>query len=817
MLELKKIKKSYFVGGVEQEVLKGIDINFRKAEFTSILGASGSGKTTLLNIIGGLDHYDSGDLIIEGISTKDYFARDWDAYRNYRVGFIFQNYNLIGHQSVLSNVELALTLSGISKQERKQKALDALKKVGLEEHVNKRPNQLSGGQMQRVAIARAIVNDPEIILADEPTGALDSKTSIQIMDLLKEISKDKLIIMVTHNAEIAKEYSSRIIELKDGKIINDSNPYKNPKKEESNKNVHRKAMSLLTSLSLSFNNLMTKKGRTFLTSFAGSIGIIGIALILSLSNGVKGYINDLERDSLSDFPLIVEKKSFDFMSLFSFESEKDEPCDEKSLCSKDDIVKQLNFFNEKVIKTNNLEEFKKYLDESETIKKNTNEVKYEYDLDLQIYSTMHGNNVKVNPNEFNALSSIGLDDGESESVGGYVSASISNDKTPVFTELLDNEEVLNSKYKIIEGRLPQEYNEVVIIVGKDNIIKDSYLYAMDIKDRRELKDSIISDKDKDKEKERETYTFEDFLNLSYKLVLNTDYYKKEGNSYIDYSNNPEFMERVINNGIDLKVVGVIKNEDLTDNSSLIGYKHSLVEYVINSVAKTDIYKAQIANKKINVLTNEPFDDVSTSYEKNARALGIAELNIPSKISIYPKDFDSKERVIKEIDEYNKKVEEAGNKELQIEYQDSLKLLVGALSSVVTIISFVLIGVVAISLIVSSIMISIITYISVLERTKEIGILRAIGASKKDVKRVFNAETIIEGFIAGVMGIVITFILNLLINLVIGALAHINNIAVLPIGSSLFLIFLSTVLTVIAGIKPAGMASRKDPVEALRTE
>lgn len=813
MLELKNIKKNYIVGDVKQEVLKGIDINFRECEFTSILGASGSGKTTLLNIIGGLDNYNNGDLIIDGTSTKKYKDSDWDIYRNHRVGFIFQSYNLISHQTILQNVELALTLSGVSKTERRKRAKQALKDVGLEHHISKRPNQLSGGQMQRVAIARALVNNPEIILADEPTGALDSDTSIQIMDLLKEVAKNKLVIMVTHNPELAKQYSTRIIELKDGIIVNDSNPY-NEVGNSKERKMNKISMSLLTSLSLSFNNLMTKKGRTFLTAFAGSIGIIGIALILSLSNGVTNYVSNVERNALSDYPISLEKNTYDFSTLFNISEETSEnDCRDGVICSTDDITSSINLLNNGLIKENNLSALKQYLENDNEVNNYISEIKYGYDLDLQIYSTNHSNYIRINPNNFTPYGTT-----EYSEEDANVSLNLNTDATPVFTELLDNEKVLESKYEILAGSLPKEYNELVLIVGKDNKISDTVLYSLDIKDRKELTDILLKIQNGEDVKIDSTeYTYEDIMNISYKLVLNTDYYKLENGIYKDYSNDKDYLKEIVNNGLDIKIVGVVRAKDDSVENSVIGYKHSLTEYVINSISKTDIYKEQINNKEINVLTKEKFDNLTSTYESNCNLLGIADLDNPSSINIYPKDFDSKEKLIEMLDTYNENNKKNGNEDLVVTYTDLIKTMVSGITSIINIISYVLIGFVAISLIVSSIMISIITYISVLERTKEIGILRAIGASKKDIKRVFQAETIIEGFVAGLLGIIITWLLCFPINAIVNSIASISNIASLPIGSGIFLIILSTLITLFAGNRPAKMASKKDPVEALRSE
>ena len=806
MLELKDIKKSYVVGGVETPVLKGITTKFRRSEFASILGASGSGKTTLLNIIGGLDKYDDGDLIIDGNTTKEYKSHDWDSYRNYRVGFIFQSYNLIGHQSVLSNVEMALTLSGVSKQERRKKAKEALIKVGLEDHINKKPNQLSGGQMQRVAIARALVNNPEIILADEPTGALDSETSVQIMDLLKEVAKDKLIIMVTHNPEIAKKYSTRIIELKDGVIVKDSDPVKNEKEEYKDKEITRTSMSLMTSLQLSFNNLLTKKGRTILTGIAGSIGIIGIALILSLTNGVNNYVQKMERDSLSDFPIALEKESVDLTKLFDTPDKVKVECTKDKVCSSDDIIESLNMLVNGFVKKNNLSAFKEYIETHDEIKKYATEINYSYNLDLQIYSDKY---TRVNPNNFSPFSGIDI---ESDSAMGYISTS--SESSSVFYELLDNEEVLKSRYEVLAGTFPKEYNEVVIIVDKDNVIPDSVLYALDIKDRSEVVGRL--DGEKLKPVESTSYTFEDLMNKKYKLVLNTDYYKKVNGIYIDYSKDYNFMKKVVDNGLDIKVVGVLRAKD-SAKSSVVGYKQSLTQYVIKEISKTDIYKEQTSNKKINVLTGTTFEGSDTSYERVAKTLGIADLDNPTTINIYPKDFESKEKIMEYIDKYNEEQKAKGNLTNVVSYTDLLKTFVQGITTIITIVSFVLIGFVAISLVVSSIMIAIITYISVLERTKEIGILRAIGASKRDVSRVFTAETIIEGFLAGVMGILVALLLCLPINVIVNHFMKFNGIAQMPLGGAIFLILLSVALNVIAGRIPSKMASKKDPVEALRTE
>ena len=789
MLELKDIRKSYYIGDNAQEVLKGINIKFRRNEFTAILGPSGCGKTTLLNIIGGLDKYDSGDLVIEGISTKDYLDRDWDSYRNYRVGFIFQSYNLIMHQSVLANVEIALTLSGVSKEERRKRAKEALIKVGLEEHINKKPNQLSGGQMQRVAIARALVNNPEIILADEPTGALDSKTSVQIMDLLKEIAKDKLVIMVTHNPEIANNYANRIIDLKDGVITSDSNPYNESKEEFNERKINKTSMSLLTSLSLSFNNLMTKKGRTFLTAFAGSIGIIGIALILSLSNGVKEYTAKAERESLIDYPLSFERTSYDLFGSLALAFNEDEvkECPKDKICSTDDIVKESVFSSEKgMIQQNNLKEFKKFIEESKEFQNAASEITYDYIFDLQVFTKDYN---KVDPGE------------------------LVLDQSSIFNKLSMNKK----KYELLAGKMPENYNEIVLVIPKDGIVKDSILYSLGIKDRKDI--AINLEKIKNDENYRvksSNYSYSDILNKEYKLILNTDYYREEDGVFIDYSNDLEFMKEKIDNGLDIKIVGILKDDDAYN--SYVGFEGKLVEYIVKEINKTDIYAKQMANKDINVLTGTKFDGLTNNFENIASTLAIYELDDPSIINVYPKDYESKQKILELIKKYNDEKIAKKEDDLVINYTDLMKTILDGVTKIVNVISFILIGFVAISLVVSSIMIAIITYISVLERTKEIGILRAIGASKKDITRVFMSETIIEGATAGILGILITLFLSAPINAITHTLEpDIEKIASLPIMSAIFLILLSVGLNVIAGRIPSKMAAKKDPVEALRTE
>ena len=819
MLELKKVYKEYITGDFKQVALDKVNLNFRKNEFVSILGPSGSGKTTLLNIIGGLDNYTSGDLIINEVSTKDFKDNDWDIYRNHRVGFIFQNYNLIGHQSILSNVELALTLSGVGKSERRKKAILALKKVGLEKHINKNPNQLSGGQMQRVAIARALVNDPDILLADEPTGALDSTTSQQIMKLLKEVAKDKLVIMVTHNPELARTYSTRIIELRDGRIISDSNPYvgkvNTVEDEIIRKNKTKKThMSFKTALGLSFNNLKTKKGRTILTAFAGSIGIIGIALILSLSNGVNKYIERVEAETLSSYPLTIMEESADLtevMGILASGKDKEINHDKDKIYSNTIMNKMFNSFVTKVSK-NDLKTFKKYLDNNDEIGKYVNEIKYGYNIDLNIFNTYNGELVKVNPS--NLMSDLGMIN-SNEMSSMYSSFGMgSND---VFVELMDNKENVLSQYDLIYGSYPEKYDEVVLIVNSNNEISDYTLYALGLKDQKMLKEMMYNVmKGEEVDDADLELSYEDICNIEFKLMINTDLFTKEGNRYVDRSNDLNYVNSILDKSVPLKVVGILRgNEDSVSYVSKtggVGYTSKLTEYVINNVKNSSIVHEQENNKEVNIFTGSSFE-LGESYEDNLRKLGVTSVDNPSSISIYSKDFEAKENVVRIIDEYNKETLE----EKKITYTDTIGLLINNVTTIVNIISYVLIAFVSISLVVSSIMIGIITYISVLERTKEIGILRSIGASKKDIARVFNAETFIIGLFAGCMGIIITLILNIPINVIINNLSGISGITKLPLVGSIMLIIISVLLTMLGGLIPSKIASNKEPVLALRTE
>lgn len=848
MLEIKKINKTYITGNFTQKALDNVSIIFRENEFVSILGPSGSGKTTLLNIIGGLDHYDSGDLVINGISTKKYKDKDWDTYRNHRIGFVFQSYNLIPHQSILANVELALTLAGISKSERKKRAKEALKKVDLINHINKRPNQLSGGQMQRVAIARALVNNPDILLADEPTGALDSKTSTQIMNLLKEIAKDKLVIMVTHNADLAKEYSNRIIELKDGKIMSDTNPCLNGENNVGTEKQKKTNMNFKTALSLSLNNLLTKKGRTILTCIAGSIGIIGIALIMSLSNGVQSYINRVEEEALTAYPLTIDSATIDLGTAISEsmekQKEKNKDFDKNKIYSNDTMMDMMSLMSSKV-KSNNLKKFKEYLDDKDNdINDYLSAISYEYDLQLQLYKDS-SEVVQVNPST--VFDSIGF---KMDNNNSYSQFMISD----VFMKMIDNSKLNNKLYEVVKGRMPDAYNEVVLLVDSNNRISDYTLYALGLKDQKELKDAYdaITKGEEIKTNPME-FSLDDLIGLKFKLLLNTDYYQKSNGLWFNKKDDEKYVKKMLKSAEELVVVGIIKpNEDSTLKNDMMGnvlYSKKLEEYVINKINSSKIVKEQKDNPKINILTNMKYnpngefninnlsasqkayiaslspedladlitkykEEASSTYESTLRKLGAVNFDEPSRINMYAKDFNSKDMLKNKIADYNSKQEIEADK---IDYSDLVGILMSSVTSIVDIISYVLISFVSISLVVSSIMIGIITYISVLERTKEIGILRSIGASKKDISRVFNAETLIVGFASGLIGIGVTVLLNIPISKIIESLTNAGTLCKLPFLGGVILVAISTVLTIIAGLIPAKMASKKDPVEALRME
>ena len=895
MLELNDIKKDYVSGSTTVSALKGINLRFRDCEFVSILGQSGCGKTTMLNIIGGLDKYTSGDLKINGVSTKNYKDRDWDFYRNNSIGFVFQSYNLIPHQTVLSNVELALTLSGVSKAERKKRAIEALEKVGLGEQIHKKPNQMSGGQMQRVAIARALVNNPDILLADEPTGALDTETSVQIMELLKEISKDRLIIMVTHNPELAKDYSTRIVRLLDGVITDDSNPYSledmeadirakedakvkaSEKKTKKSGKKQKTSMSFFTALSLSFNNLMTKKTRTILTAFAGSIGIIGIAMILSISNGIQLYIDRVQRDTLSSYPITLQAESIDISSMVSSmtgNSDSEEHEDKTKIYSNDIMGDMINTMV-KEVKSNNLSEFKKYIENGGSdIKSYVSDIQYSYDVPLNIYMKDTSNGVEqLNPSTmFDSIYGEGATSTSSAMSSGMGMGMFSN--SSVWNQLLGNQQVLDEQYDVLAGHWPENYNEVVLVADKNNEVDDYTLYSLGLKDPEEVrtlfKKMMVGES---YETEKDTsYTFDEILDTEFKLVMPTDMYKYNDvtGTWDDYSKDDKYMTNVVNNGTDIKVCGIIRpNDDAvsTSLSSGIGYTAKLTEYIIEEVKNSEIAKAQLADTSVDVFTGVPFDNdrnteitmddvnaymatlspeesaqmqamtsgmsddqilqlfsaslkartTDATLDSNKSKLGITDLDTPSQIDIYATDFDSKEKVQNIIKDYNKLQQDDGKEENVINYTDYVGIMMSSVSTIINAISYVLIAFVAISLIVSSIMIGIITYISVLERTKEIGVLRSIGASKKDVSRIFNAETLIEGFVSGALGIVVTLLLCIPANVLIKHLTDISNVAQLPVAGGVILIIISMFLTFIAGLIPAKLAAKKDPVVALRSE
>jgi len=895
MLELNDIKKDYVSGSTTVSALKGINLRFRDCEFVSILGQSGCGKTTMLNIIGGLDKYTSGDLKINGVSTKNYKDRDWDFYRNNSIGFVFQSYNLIPHQTVLSNVELALTLSGVSKAERKKRAIEALEKVGLGEQIHKKPNQMSGGQMQRVAIARALVNNPDILLADEPTGALDTETSIQIMELLKEISKDRLIIMVTHNPELAKDYSTRIVRLLDGVITDDSDPYSledmeadirakeaakvktSEKKTKKSGKKQKTSMSFFTALSLSFNNLMTKKTRTILTAFAGSIGIIGIAMILSISNGIQLYIDRVQRDTLSSYPITLQAEAIDISSMVSSmtgNSDSEEHEDKSKIYSNDIMGDMINTMV-KEVKSNNLSEFKKYIENgSSDIKSYVSDIQYSYDVPLNIYMKDTSNGVEqLNPSTmFDSIYGEGATSTSSAMSSGMGMGMFSN--SSVWNQLLGNQQVLDEQYDVLAGHWPEKFNEVVLVADKNNEVDDYTLYSLGLKDPEEVRTlfkKMMVGKSYETEKDI-SYTFDEILDTEFKLVMPTDMYKYNDvtGTWDDYSKDDKYMTNVVNNGTDIKVCGIIRpNDDAvsTSLSSGIGYTAKLTEYIIEEVKNSEIAKAQLADTSVDVFTGVPFDNdrnteitmddvnaymatlspeestqmqamtsgmsddqilqlfsaslkartTDATLDSNKSKLGITDLDTPSQIDIYATDFDSKEKVQNIIKDYNKLQQDDGKEENVINYTDYVGIMMSSVSTIINAISYVLIAFVAISLIVSSIMIGIITYISVLERTKEIGVLRSIGASKKDVSRIFNAETLIEGFVSGALGIVVTLLLCIPANALIKHLTDISNVAQLPVAGGVILIIISMFLTFIAGLIPAKLAAKKDPVVALRSE
>lgn len=841
MLQLQHISKVYHTGNQEFHALKDISIRFRENEFVSILGQSGSGKTTLLNIIGGLDQYTSGDLLIQGKSTKQFKNRDWDSYRNHTIGFVFQSYNLIGHQTALSNVEIAMTLSGVSKAERKKRAIEALERVGLKDHLYKKPNQMSGGQMQRIAIARALVNNPKVVLADEPTGALDSETSVQIMELLKDIAKERLVIMVTHNPKLAQTYSTRIVQVLDGNILSDSNPYE-PIEESKQGDIQftKTKMSYLTALALSFNNLLTKKGRTFLTAFAGSIGIIGIALILALSNGVSGYVKKTQEDTLVSLPLTISEKNQSNLLATSPDLSEKPYKDNNELGINTVLTKLLK----KQIGKNDLASFKSYLDEhASEVQALTKDIRYRYNLQPYIYATDTSNGPK------SILPSTLADevDTSNQTIKGYLQ------NIDYWSELSSDSNMLESQYDVLEGRFPQDKSEIVLIVDENNEISDLLLYSLRIKDPSELNDAKKLD-----ELGSQTYQYSDFIGKTFKAVVNTNRFAKENNRWMNKINDASYMKTQIENGLELKIVGVLRQKEGTSSgvnspSGGVAYTSALIDYTSEQIQNSDIVKEQEANPTINVFTGKAFakdpkpfnsadltqeekiqlakmtpeqqaqyiqqynDNSAATYEENLEKLGVIDKSKPAAIEFYTSSFQQKQELKDFINAYNTDKKDAGEDDKALAYSDDIQTIMSSITTMVGVITTVLVGFVAISLIVSSIMIAIITYISVLERTKEIGILRAMGASKKDIRRIFTAETAIEGFISGVLGIAITLLATIPINTIVAKMTNVENVAQLPWEAAFILIGISIVLTMLAGLIPSRIAAKKDPVESLRGE
>ena len=841
MLQLQHISKVYHTGDQEFHALKDISIRFRENEFVSILGQSGSGKTTLLNIIGGLDQYTSGDLLIQGKSTKQFKDRDWDSYRNHTIGFIFQSYNLIGHQTALSNVEIAMTLSGVSKAERKKRAIEVLERVGLKDHLYKKPSQMSGGQMQRIAIARALVNDPKVVLADEPTGALDSETSVQIMDLLKDIAKERLVIMVTHNPELAQKYSTRIVQVLDGNILSDSNPCE-PIEETKQVDIQftKTKMSFITALVLSFNNLLTKKGRTLLTAFAGSIGIIGIALILALSNGVSDYVKKVQEDTLVSLPLTISEQNQSNLLATSPDLSEKPYKDNHEL----GINTVLTNLLKKQIGKNDLASFKTYLEEhASKVESLTKDIRYRYNLQPFIYASDTSNGPK------SILPSTLADEVETanQTMKGYLQ------NLNYWSELSSDSSMLESKYDVLEGRFPQDKSELVLIVDENNQISDLLLYSLRIKDPSELNDTKKLD-----ELSSQTYQYSDFIGKTFKAVVNTNRFVKENNLWVNKIDNASYMKTQIENGLQLKIVGVLRQKEGTSSgvnapSGGIAYTSALIDYTSEHIQNSDIVKEQEANQNLNVFTGKDFakdpkpfssenlteeekiqlakmtpeeqaqyvqqynDNSASTYEENLAKMGVINKSKPAAIELYTSSFQQKQDLKEFINAYNTAKKEAGEDDKVLAYSDDIQSIMSSITTLVGVVTTVLVGFVAISLIVSSIMISIITYISVLERTKEIGILRAMGASKKDIRRIFTAETAIEGLISGVLGITITFLATFPINAIVAKMTNVGNVAQLPIEVALILIGISIVLTMLAGLIPSRIAAKKDPVESLRSE
>ena len=970
MLELKDIVKTYGEGENMVTALQGVSMSFRESEFAAILGHSGCGKTTLLNIIGGLDHYTSGDLVINGVSTKKYKDKDWDSYRNHSIGLIFQSYNLIPHQNVLSNVELALTVSGVSKAERRRRAVEALEKVGLGDQLYKRPNQMSGGQMQRVAIARALVNDPDILLADEPTGALDTENSIQIMEILKEIARTKLVIMVTHNPELAKDYATRIIRISDGKLTSDSDPYTPEKEQAAEKPKKNVSMSFFTAIALSLNNLMTKKGRTFLTAFAGSIGIIGIALILSLSTGINDYINQIQQETLSSYPITINSETTDtseLMAAFLTEEEKNEQSTQQKMFSNTSSMEMFNSYNSSATRKNNLKDFKTFLDTDKGVQDNVTAIKYYYDTGMNLYTEdTQGRVIKCDITDIyakawgvNMSSSMSMMTGSISSFGDF----------QLFTQLISNadgtlSDIEKNRYELVYGSWPEKADEVVLILSQNNEIPDLVLYSLGYKDSTKAAE-VLSDIVKGNIVEdygRTEWTYEEAVGKTFKAVLPFEKYSKGSTgNYVDLTATDEGLDFLYNSddvGTTLHISGIIRPLDGQSgmSSAYLAYSYALTEEMMNKLSDSELVKAAEESRETNIISGLPFytddytepdnaekaqrlkeyldtadeehraeifrflvteaeaaeetdieeepvvftreemeaamiaayseqsgmdvdtvagyikamddetlmqyfdemavqadvpvadedvdeipDDVMAaydadgfsddelaaafdlftpvefsdeSYEDVLKTLGDIDPEEPTTIMIYSMTFEKKDKIADQIQQYNDSAEEDD----QIRYTDYVALLMSSITDIISGISYLLIAFVGISLVVSSIMIGIITYISVLERTREIGILRAIGASKRDISNVFNAETLIVGFISGLIGIFVSFVAIFPINALLLKYTHIEDLkAVLPWGAALILVLISMGLTLIAGLIPSGVAAKKDPVEALRTE
>lgn len=778
MLSLKHIYKKYG----DNEVLKDINIDFREHELVAILGESGSGKSTMLNIIGGLDKYDAGDLLIDGISTKNYKNKDWDLYREQRMGFVFQSYNLIEHLNVVDNVNFALAHR--SEKDQENEVIPLLKKLGLLSKLKTNVRNLSGGEKQRVAIARALIKKPGVLLCDEPTGALDSNNSSEIMKLLKEIAKKKLVIVVTHSEELAKEYADRIITIKDGKIIKDNNIYHISKQIRVIKKNKYKKLNIIKSLKLSFNNLRCRKGRTMLVSFAGSIGIIGISLIISLSSGVKKYVKSIEDTTIGNYPIKINKTSFDYSGI-DLKNDSNIRCSKNKICSRDDISNSDEIVDAIALKENNLKDFKKYLDNNKRIN-NLGYINYLYDMDLYIYSK-DGNQVSPDSLSIN-------------------NSSFLMEEKNTFQVLPDNKDVLRNKYELIAGELPNNYNELVLVISNNNELKMSTLYKLDIESKEEY-EKFYNDAKENKRVniEEKNYNYKDLLNIEYKLVLNTSLYLKSNGKW----NKNNDLKALIKNGEDLKIVGVLKDKEGLGN--YIGYTKALLNYVVVGNRSSNIYKEQSNNREYNVLTSNKIND-EVEYNEVMKKLGIIDLDNPSSIEIYTGKSKNKKEIKRIINHYN-----SDNKNKKIYYVDMMSVLLDTLSSMVNIISLVLLSLVAVSLIVSSIMIAIITYISVVERNKEIGILRALGGSSRDVKNVFLAETMIEGFLAGIIGVLLSIVLLYPMNYFIFKISNIEKIANLPIGGALVLIMFSIILSMLSGFIPASIAAKKEIVLSLRND